>query len=164
MQEMDLLGVRVEMPANAPMVLLRERDGGDHARTVPIFIGAPEATAIALALDGVATPRPMTHDLIRDLLETLGADLEQVVLSEVREKTFYAELHLRRGGERVVVSSRSSDAIAIACRTGTPIFAADEVIDEVGFVEGDEPDDEPEEVVEEFKDFLDTISPEDFAD
>ena len=162
MHEMDLLGVRVEMPANAPMVVLRERSGA--GRTVPIFIGAPEATAIALALDGVATPRPMTHDLIRDLLETLGADLEQVVLSEVREKTFYAELHLRRGGERVVVSSRSSDAIAIACRTGTPIFAADEVIDEVGFVEGGEPDDEPEEVVEEFKDFLDTISPEDFAD
>jgi len=162
MQEMDLLGVRVEMPANAPMVVLRERSGA--GRTVPIFIGAPEATAIALALDGVATPRPMTHDLIRDLLDSLGAELERVVLSELREKTFIAELHLRRDGRALVVSSRSSDAIAIACRTGTPIFAADEVIEEVGFMEGDEADDEPEEVVEEFKDFLDTISPEDFAD
>lgn len=159
---MDLLGVRVEMPANAPMVVLRERSGA--GRTVPIFIGAPEATAIALALDGVATPRPMTHDLIRDLLESLGAEVERVVLSELREKTFIAELHLRRDGRALVVSSRSSDAIAIACRTGTPIFATDEVIEEVGFMEGDEADDEPEEVVEEFKDFLDTISPEDFAD
>lgn len=163
MQEMDLLGVRVEMPANAPMVLLRERSGA--GRTVPIFIGAPEATAIALALDGVATPRPMTHDLIRDLLESLAVDLDRVVLSELRDKTFYAELHLVRDGERTVVSSRSSDAIAIAARTGTPIYASDEVVDEVGYTEGTEPDgDEPEEVVEEFKDFLDTISPDDFAD
>lgn len=163
MQEMDLLGVRVEMPANAPMVLLRERSGA--GRTVPIFIGAPEATAIALALDGVATPRPMTHDLIRDLFDSLAVDLERVVLSELRDKTFFAELHLIRDGERTVVSSRSSDAIAIAVRTGTPIFASDEVVDEVGYAEGDEvDDDEPEEVVEEFKDFLDTISPDDFAD
>jgi bifunctional DNase/RNase len=161
MQEMDLLGVRVELPANAPMVLLRERSGA--GRTVPIFIGAPEATAIALALDGVATPRPMTHDLIRDLLESLAVDLDRVVVSELRDKTFYAELHLVRDGERTVVSCRSSDAIAIAVRTGTPIFASDEVVDEVGYT--DEPQgDEPEEVVEEFKDFLDTISPEDFAD
>ena len=161
MQEMELLGVRVEMPANAPMVLLRERSGA--GRTVPIFIGAPEATAIALALDGVATPRPMTHDLIRDLLESLAVDLDRVVLSELRDKTFYAELHLVREGQRTVVSSRSSDAIALAVRTGTPIFASDEVVDEVG--DTDEPEaDEPEEVVEEFKDFLDTISPDDFAD
>ena len=94
----------------------------------------------------------------------VALDGERVVLSELREKTFIAELHLRRDGRALVVSSRSSDAIAIACRTGTPIFAADEVIEEVGFMEGDEADDEPEEVVEEFKDFLDTISPEDFAD
>ena len=163
MQEMDLLGVRVEMPANAPMVLLRERSGA--GRTVPIFIGAPEATAIALALDGVATPRPMTHDLIRDLFEAMAVDLERVVLTELRDKTFFAELHLIRDGERTVVSSRSSDAIAIAVRTGTPIYASDEVVDEVGYAEGDEVEsDEPEEVVEEFKDFLDTISPDDFAD
>jgi len=163
MQEMDLLGVRVEMPANAPMVVLQERGGA--GRTVPIFIGAPEATAIALALDGVATPRPMTHDLIRDLLETMAVELDRVVLSELRDKTFFAELHLVRDGQRMVVSSRSSDAIAIAVRTGAPIFASEEVIEEVGFVEGVDPaDDDTPEVVEEFKDFLDNISPEDFAD
>ncbi|NDH87316.1 MAG: bifunctional nuclease family protein, partial [Actinobacteria bacterium] len=98
MQEMDLLGVRVEMPANAPMVLLRERDGGDDARTVPIFIGAPEATAIALALDGVATPRPMTHDLIRDMLESLSVDVDRIVVTDLHDKTFYAELHLVANG------------------------------------------------------------------
>ncbi len=162
MQEMDLLGVRVEMPANAPMVLLRERSGG---RTVPIFIGAPEATAIAMALDGVETPRPMTHDLMRDVLETLAVDVARVVVTELHDKTFYAELHLVSSGEPRVVSCRPSDALALAVRTGTPIFASDQVIDEVGFVEGDDDeDDQPEEVVEEFKEFLDTISPEDFED
>lgn len=166
MQEMDLLGVRVEMPANAPMVLLRERSGGDHGRTVPIFIGAPEATAIALALDGVATPRPMTHDLLRDVLETLAVDVDRVVVTELHEKTFYAELHLVRDGEASVVSCRPSDGLALAVRTGTPIYVSDVVIEEVGFVDGVEADgdDEPEEMVEEFKEFLDTISPEDFED
>ncbi|MDG1367581.1 MAG: DUF151 domain-containing protein, partial [Acidimicrobiales bacterium] len=95
----------------------------------------------------------------------LAVDLDRVVLSELRDKTFYAELHLVRDGERTVVSSRSSDALAIAARTGTPIYASDQVVDQVGYTEGAEPDgDEPEEVVEEFKDFLDTISPDDFAD
>lgn len=166
MQEMELLGVRVEMPANAPMVLLRERDGGDGARTVPIFIGAPEATAIALALDGVDTPRPMTHDLMRDMLESLAVDVDRLVVTELHDKTFYAEMHLVRDGAPTVVSCRPSDGLALAVRTGTPIYVTDAVIDEVGFVEGLESpgDDEPEEVVEEFKEFLDTISPEDFED
>ena len=164
MQEMELLGVRVEMPANAPMVLLRERSGSE--RTIPIFIGAPEATAIALALDGVNTPRPMTHDLLRDVLQDLSVAIERVVVTDLQDKTFFAELHLVRDGQRHVISSRPSDAIALAVRTGTAIYAADSVIDEVGFSEGDEAadDDRPEEVVEEFKEFLDTVSPEDFED
>ena len=166
MQEMDLLGVRVEMPANAPMVLLRERDGGDHARTVPIFIGAPEATAIALALDGVATPRPMTHDLLRDMLESLSVDVDRIVVTDLQDRTFYAELHLITNGATTVVSCRPSDGLALAVRTGTPIYVSDALIAEVGFVDGAEPksDDQPEEMVEEFKEFLDTISPEDFED
>lgn len=160
---MELIGVRVEMPTNAPMVLLRERDGA--GRTVPIYIGAPEATAIALALDGVDTPRPMTHDLLRDVLEELAVDVERIVVSDLHDKTFFAEIHLRRDGESHVVSSRPSDAIALAARTGTPIFAADEVVDDVGFTDAEEEPDEDgdsEEVVEEFKEFLDNISPEDF--
>ncbi len=164
MHEMELLGVRVEMPANAPMVLLKERSGA--GRTVPIFIGAPEATAIALALDGVHTPRPMTHDLLRDVLEDLAVELERVVVTDLTDRTFFAELHLVRDGEQHVVSSRPSDAIALAVRTGTAIYASDSVIDEAGFTDGEEPssDNRPEEVVEEFKEFLDTISPEDFED
>lgn len=169
MQEMELLGVRVEMPSNAPMVLLRERSGG--GRTVPIFIGATEATAIALALDGVDTPRPMTHDLLAELLTSLDVELSAVVVTDLRDKTFYAELHLRRagqGGDPIVVSARPSDAVAIAVRTGTSIYASDAVIEEAGYAEGADDsgadDDGPEEVVEEFKEFLDTISPEDFED
>lgn len=164
MHEMELIGVRVEMPTNAPMVLLRERGGA--GRTVPIYIGAPEATAIALALDGVDTPRPMTHDLMRDMLEELDVDVERVVVTDLRDKTFFAEIHLVRDGEPHVVSSRPSDAIALAARTGTPIFAAASVVEDVGYSEVDEPSDGPpsEEVVEEFKEFLDNITPEDFED
>ncbi|MEQ8842590.1 MAG: bifunctional nuclease family protein [Acidimicrobiales bacterium] len=165
MHEMELLGVRVEMPTNAPMVLLRERDG--QGRTVPIYIGAPEATAIALALDGVDTPRPMTHDLLRDILEELAVDVERVVITDLHDKTFFAEIHLRRDGEAHVISSRPSDAIAVAARTGTPIFVETAVIDEVGFTETDDtaPEEPPaEEVVEEFMEFLDNITPEDFED
>ena len=165
MHEMELIGVRVEMPTNAPMVLLRERGGA--GRTVPIYIGAPEATAIALALDGVGTPRPMTHGLMRDMLEELDVDVERVVVTDLRDKTFFAEIHLVRDGEPHVLSSRPSDAIALAARTGTPIFAATSVVEDVGYSEvDDEPSDGPpsEEVVEEFKEFLDNITPEDFED
>jgi len=107
----------------------------------------------------------MTHDLMRDVFDSLAVDVARVVVTDLQDKTFYAELHLISGGEERVVSCRPSDAIALAVRTGTPIFAAEAVIDEVGFVEGEhDQDDQPEEVVEEFKEFLDTISPEDFED
>lgn len=161
---MELVGVRVELPSNTPIVLLREMS--DAARLLPIFIGAPEATAIAIALDGVTTPRPMTHDLLRNVLDELSADLERVVVTELRDKTFYAELHLLRDGGRFVLSSRPSDAIALAARTGTPIFAEEAVIQEAGYttdgvaVAGQE---QAEEVVEQFKEFIDSVSPEDFG-
>ena len=164
MQQMELLGVRVELPSNAPIVLLREMS--EPARLLPIFIGAPEATAIAIALDNVTTPRPMTHDLLRDVLEELSTDVERVVVTELRDKTFYAELHLLRDGSRIVLSSRPSDAIALAARTGTPIFAEESVIEEAGYtsdgtaVAGQQ---KAEEVVEQFKEFIDSVSPEDFG-
>ncbi len=165
MQEMELVGVRVEMPSNVPVLLLRERS--DNGRMVPIFIGAPEATAIALALDEVETPRPMTHDLIREIFDELQVDVEKVVVTDLNEKTFFAELHMVRGEQHFAVSSRPSDAIAIAARTGTPIFMDDVVIDEVGYVEGaddDAEEGESEEVVEQFKEFIESISPEDFEE
>ncbi len=164
MQQMELIGVRVALPSNAPLVLLREMS--DSARLLPIFIGASEATAIAIALDGITTPRPMTHDLLRSVLEELSTDVERVVVTELRDKTFYAEMHLVRKGDRTVVSSRPSDAIALAARTGTPIFVDESVIEEAGYP-ADKVDsaarEQADEVVEQFREFIDSVSPEDFG-
>jgi bifunctional DNase/RNase len=157
-RELDVVGVRVEMPSNQPIVLLREVDG---ERYLPIWIGAVEATAIAFAQQGVTPARPMTHDLFKDVLEAVGAQLEQVRITEIRDSTYYAEL-VFTGGIRV--SSRPSDSIALALRTGTPIFAADPLLDEVGIIIADGSDDEEQEdEVEKFREFLDHVSPEDFA-
>jgi bifunctional DNase/RNase len=157
-RELDVVGVRVEMPSNQPIVLLREVDG---ERYLPIWIGAVEATAIAFAQQGVTPARPMTHDLFKDVLDAVGAQLEQVRITEIRDSTYYAEL-VFTGGIRV--SSRPSDSIALALRTGTPIFAADPLLDEVGIIIADGSDDEEQEdEVEKFREFLDHVSPEDFA-
>ncbi len=159
MVEMELLGVRVELPTNTPIVLLREREGA--GRVLPIFIGGPEATAIAMALEGMATPRPMTHDLMCGVLEELSAVLERIVVTELRDGTFYAELHLRLGDATHQVSSRPSDAIALAVRVGCPIFAEEAVLAEASQSSEEPP--APEEVVEQFREFIDSVNPEDFA-
>lgn len=159
MVEMQLTAVRVELPTNNPVVLLQEVSG--TRRTLPIFIGAPEATAIAFAIQGVATSRPMTHDLFRDVLVTMGIALERVVITDLREGTYYAELHLVRNGHQTVVSSRPSDAIALAARLGTPIFADESVLEEAA-IPVTEGEDEEEEV-ERFREFLEEVNPEDFA-
>lgn len=162
MIELELIGVRVELPSNTPVVVLRELGG--RKRQLSIFIGGPEATAIAFALEGVDTPRPLTHDLFCNVLGELATTLERVVITELRDTTYYATLHLTASGHVKEVSSRPSDAIALAVRTGCPIFAEEEVLDEAGFVEDVDVDDEsPEAVVEEFKQFIDNVSPEDFA-
>ncbi len=164
--EVELIGVRVELPSNTPIVLLREIDG---RRNMSIFIGGPEATAIAFALEGVETPRPLTHDLMCDVLAELDARLVRVVVTELRETTFYAELHLRQGEAERIVSARPSDAIALAARVSCPIFARRDLLESVGFVEeGVEEEAEeivadPDEVVEEFRSFLDQVNPDDFA-
>jgi len=159
---MELIGVRVELPTNAPIVLLRETDGSH--RTLPIFIGGPEATAIAFALEGVETPRPMTHDLMKNVLDELGWELARVLVTELRESTFFAELHLTSNGQTHVVSARPSDAIALAARTGTAIFADESVLDEAAYPPEDEVVEEAQdEVVEQFKEFIDSVNPEDFA-
>ena len=153
MREVDVLGVRVEMPSNQPIVLLRELMG---ERYLPIWIGAVEATAIAFAQQGVVPPRPMTHDLIRDLLAATGEELTQVKITALQDGIFYAQMVFASGVE---VSARPSDAIAVALRTGSPIFGADEVLEEAGISIPDEQEDE----VERFREFLDQISPEDFG-
>ncbi len=160
MVEMELVGVRVELPTNTPIVLLRETGG--ERRMLPIFIGPPEATAIAFALEQVPTPRPMTHDLLKNLLDDLSVTLDRVVVTDLQDSTFFAELHLVQGGETHLLSSRPSDAIAIAARTGSPIYAEEHVLDQVGYAVQEEALPE-EEVVEEFKQFLDEINPDDFA-
>ena len=113
---MELVGVRVEMPSSSPIALLREVGGAQ--RILPIFIGAPEATAIAFALEEVITPRPMTHDLMQQVLDDLGVSLEKIVVTELREGVFHAELELNASDGVHTVSSRPSDALALAARTG----------------------------------------------
>lgn len=161
MAQMELVGVRVEAPSNSPVVVLREV-GGDR-RILPIFIGAQEANAIAFALEEVVTLRPMTHDLFRDVLEELGVSLEKVTVTEIRDGVFHAELELHADDGVHHVSARTSDALALAARTGSPIYADDGLLQEAGFVEElvAEPEEETE-VVEQFKEFIDSVNPEDF--
>lgn len=153
MKRLEVIGVRVEMPSSQPIVLLRE-SGGD--RYLPIWIGAVEATSIAFAQQGVLPPRPLTHDLLKDLLLAVGSKLEQVEISEIKDGVFYAKLKLANGVE---LSARPSDAIALALRTGSPIFGGEALLDEVGIEIADQSDDE----VEKFREFLDQIEPEDFV-
>jgi hypothetical protein len=161
----------VEVRLRAVRVDLQSKGLG---RTLPIFIGAPEATAIAFALQGMDTPRPMTHDLIRDLLDALGAEVVRVVITELKTATYFAEIVLRHGDQENPVSSRPSDAVAVAVRAGAPLFVADDLMDSEGIMlavddeEGDEDADDddgsnPDELVGEFRTFLDSIRPEDFS-
>jgi len=156
---MSLVGVRVEVPTNQPIVLLREETG---SRYLPIFIGPPEATAIVYALQGMETPRPMTHDLFKSVLDELGAALRQVVITELHDGTFYAEIEIQRDGTTQRISSRPSDALALAARypESVPIYADEAVLDEAGVLFDQ---DEEESQIEEFREFLNQVRPEDFA-
>jgi bifunctional DNase/RNase len=151
-REVDVMGVRVEMPSNSPIVLLREVSG---ERYLPIWIGAVEATAIAFAQQGVVPPRPLTHDLLKDVIEATGNELTEVRITSVRDGVFFATLVLSSGAE---ISARPSDSIALALRTGSRIVCAEEVLDEAGLAVPAEQEDE----VEKFREFLDHVSPEDF--
>jgi hypothetical protein len=162
MLEVRLTAVRVDLQSNTPVVLLQEVDG---ERSLPIFIGAPEATAIAFAIQGVEVQRPMTHDLMKDLLDALGVSVARVVVSEVRDATYFAEIHLVVAGRALELSSRPSDAIALAARTHSPLYVEDDLMEAAGVVLDDEEEDEdaPEEIVGEFREFLDRVRPEDFT-
>ncbi len=158
MRAVDVVGVRVEMPSNQPIVLLRDQQ---TERFLPIWIGAVEATAIAFAQQGVEPQRPLTHDLLRDVLSGLGRALTRVDITDLRDGVFFAELIFDNG---VSVSSRPSDAIALALRTGSPIFAADHVLDSaaVEMPTEEEEAEEAEAEVEAFREFLDQVTPDDF--
>jgi bifunctional DNase/RNase len=159
MIEMSLAGVRIELPGNQPIVLLREAGG---ERFLPIWIGQPEAAAIALALQGVVTPRPMTHDLLKNILEEMAVQVSNIVITELREGTFYAVINMRRNGTSFEVSSRPSDAIALAVRLGCQIFASEDVLEEaaIPIPEGEGGEDDE---VQKFREFLENVNPEDFA-
>jgi bifunctional DNase/RNase len=145
---MSLAGVRV--------VLLKEDEG---ERYLPIWIGAAEAAAIAFALQGVVTPRPMTHDLMKNLLDEVGAQIQRIEITELREGTYYANINMQMNGNAHEISARPSDAIALAVRVEAPIFADEEVLTDASILI---PSDEEDEV-EKFREFLESVNPEDFA-
>ena len=152
MSEMRVIGIRVNEPQNSPVLLLRESDGD---RYLPIWIGQTEANAIVLEQQGVEPERPLTHDLIKNLIDALGHTLKEVRIVDLQNGTFYADL-VFDGDLRV--SARPSDSVAIALRAGVPIYAEEPVLAEAGLVMPDEREDE----VEKFKEFLESVSPDDF--
>ncbi len=159
MQEMVIYGVSFDLVGKQPIVLLKTADGN---KFLPIWIGHPEAAAILMKLQNASTPRPMTHDLVTDILGQLDAKVVRITVTELRENTFYAQVTVQQDGQEVDIDSRPSDAIALAIRAEAPIFAADEVIEESGIeFEGDEVNEE--EMVAEFRQFLENVTPDEFA-
>jgi uncharacterized protein len=158
-QEMVIYGVSFDMVGKQPIVLLKTAEGN---RFLPIWIGHPEAAAILMKLQGASTPRPMTHDLVTEILGQLDAQVVRITVTELRENTFFAEITVQQDGSEIQIDSRPSDAIALAIRAEAPIFAADDVIEESAIeFEGEEVDEE--QIVSEFKSFLDQVTPEEFA-
>jgi uncharacterized protein len=155
---LELVGVRVEVPGNSPVIMLREQGG--RRRVLPIYIGTPEAAAIHFAVEGIEPMRPLTHDLLLTTIHDLGAAVLKVVVTEVRDGTFFAELHLGRDDGEVVISCRPSDGVALAVRAEAALFASEAVLDEAAH---EEPADEADEILAEFQSFIDQVSPDDFA-
>ncbi|MEZ5100490.1 MAG: bifunctional nuclease family protein [Thermoleophilia bacterium] len=156
---MVIYGVSFDMVGKQPIVLLKTQDGN---KFLPIWIGHPEAAAILMKLQGASTPRPMTHDLMTSVLEQLEVKIVRITVTELRENTFYALITILVDGNEVEIDSRPSDALALAVRVGAPIFAADAVVDD-NAIEFEQEDVEQEQIVEEFKRFLEDVSPEDFS-
>ena len=152
MRELEIVGVRVEMPTNQPLVLLRELEG---TRYLPIWIGAIEASAIAVAQQGTPSERPPTHALMAEVIEARGDSLQEVRIVDVNEGVFFAELVFQSGA---VLDARPSDSLALALRVGARVYCAEDVLDAASFAQ---PADEDEEV-EKFREFLDHVDPEDF--
>ncbi len=156
---MVIYGVSFDLVGKQPIVRLKTAEGN---KFLPIWIGHPEAAAILMKLQGATPPRPMTHDLVNDILGELDARVLRITVTELRDNTFYAQITVQRNGTEVEIDSRPSDAIALAIRAEAPIFAADEVIEESGIeFEGDEVNEE--EMVAEFRQFLENVTPDEFA-
>ncbi|HUK43773.1 MAG TPA: bifunctional nuclease family protein [Gaiellaceae bacterium] len=160
MVEMSIYGVSFDLVGKQPIVLLKTADGN---RYLPIWIGHPEAAAILMKLQGATAPRPLTHDLLVNILSELEVEIVRVTVTELRENTFHASITVQQNGSEIEIDSRSSDAIAVAVRAQVPIYAADEVIEESA-IEFEGEDVSEEDIVDEFKRFLDRVSAEDFAE
>ncbi|HEY5652632.1 MAG TPA: bifunctional nuclease family protein [Acidimicrobiia bacterium] len=159
---MTVTGVRVELPSNTPIVLLREQAG---VRFLPIWVGTVEAMSISSAMEGAEPPRPQTHDLMVSIIEALGAKAVRIVVTELRDSVFFAELVFEQNGEEIVVSSRPSDAIALSVRSGIPVFARQAVLDEAGIeIETETEEEASEEEIERFRAMLEGITVDDFID
>jgi bifunctional DNase/RNase len=159
MVEMVIYGVSFDLVGKQPIVLLKTADGN---RFLPIWIGHPEAAAILMKLQNASTPRPMTHDLVTEILGQLNAEVIRITVTELRENTFFAQITVQQDGSEVEIDSRPSDAIALAIRSDAPIYAAESVIEESAIeFEGEEINEE--EMVDEFKKFLENVSPDQFA-
>ncbi|WP_419920405.1 bifunctional nuclease family protein [Candidatus Poriferisodalis sp.] len=171
MVEMELLGVQVEMPSQSPLMLLRETAGS--GRVLPVVIDTPEAQAIYRGIERIRVARPLTHDLMAAMLDVLGATLVKVTVTDLRDRTFFAEMEVTIGSATHTISARPSDAVALAVRAETPIFASEEVLDAAGQIievseeSSDDDDDDvevdPDELLDEFKQFLDEVQPDDFG-
>ena len=160
MHKMDIYGVSFDLVGKQPIVLLKTADGN---RFLPIWIGHPEAAAILMKLQDASSPRPLTHDLMTDILGQLDAQIIRVTVTELRDNTFYAAITILQDGSEIEIDSRPSDAIALAVRAEAPIFADDTVIEESA-IEFEGEDVNEEEIVEEFRSFLDRVTPEQFAE
>ncbi|MFL5931216.1 MAG: bifunctional nuclease family protein [Gaiellaceae bacterium] len=159
MIEMVIYGVSFDLVGKQPIVLLKTADGN---KFLPIWIGHPEAAAILMKLQGASTPRPMTHDLVTAMLEQLDAQVTRITVTELKENTFYASITVAQNGSEMEIDSRPSDAIALAVRAEAPIYANERVIEESAIeFEGEEVNEE--EIVDEFRKFLDDVSPDQFA-
>jgi len=160
MVEMELQGIRLEIPANTPVLMLREQTGS--RRVMPIYIGAPEASSIHYALEGLRPDRPLTHDLLLNIAEGLNAQPVKLVITKVLEHTYFADLHFVQNGAVVIISCRPSDGVAVAVRAGIPIYAEADLLDEVGKVVPEVQAEDAEEIIDDFRQFIDSIRPEDF--
>jgi hypothetical protein len=159
MTQMDIYGVSFDLVGKQPIVLLKTQEGNTF---LPIWIGQAEAAAILMKLQGATTPRPLTHDLFTDTLTQLEAQVVRVCVTELRDNTFHASITIQQNGAEIEVDSRPSDAIALAVRAEAPIYVEDDVIEESGIeFEGEEPNEE--ELVDEFRRFLDEVMPDEFA-
>jgi bifunctional DNase/RNase len=153
--------LNIDALTNSPVVLLKDVEGDDE-RVLPIWIGHAEAMAILVRLQDIEPPRPLTHDLLQNLMESLGYVLERVEVTRLEEGTFFAALVLRGDERRLAVDARPSDSMALAVRTGAPIFVAEDVWESAALIT-DADEDEQEDEVERFREFLDHVDPSDFA-